>query len=89
MKLEIETYKSLCELKVFKINDIEACREDFGEQKDLGCEDQGEYECGNMQFIPYEPNVSVMEKYGINEVEYQEICAKLDWLSFGRCDLCV
>ena len=89
MKLEAEMYKALCALRVFKINDIEADINDFGEQKDLGCKDQNEYECGNMKFIPFEPTLSVMEKYDINEAEYYEVCAKLDWLSFGCCDLCV
>lgn len=90
MKLELEIAKCLCWAKVFRINDIEADEDDFGEKYDENRSNAPEYGCGNMRFHPYSPDPRVMEKYHINAQEWNEICDKLvDGLSFGRCYWCV
>lgn len=88
MKLEVNAYTAYCALEVFKINGESAYEDDFGEQKDLGGVDVEDYCCGNMQFIPKPATQEVLDKYGINVDEYNEVCKKLDCLSFGSCHWC-
>lgn len=90
MKLECESYDSSCELKIFKVNEIEADYKDFGDKYDADCtaNDEG-YGCGNMIFEAKEPTQKILNKYKISNEEYKEICNKLDEkLSFGFCNFC-
>lgn len=100
MKLEVEAYDCLCELCFFKINGIEAYKEDFGDNCNQGVDDDYEYDeydddilewgCANMQFEAYAPRKEVLDKYGITKEEYHEVCERLDReLSFGRCGWCM
>lgn len=89
MKLEIEEYGCLCELKVFKINDKCADYEDFGTKEDKKRSIAEPYGCGDMQFEARPPRVSILKKYGITKDEYEEICGRLDCLSFGHCGWCI
>lgn len=50
MKLELEVMKALCEMRVFRINDVEADYEDFGEKFDRKPRDAEPYGCGYMMF---------------------------------------
>jgi hypothetical protein len=79
----------LCETKVFRVNGVPADKEDFGEQSDRRRGTAEPYCCGDMEFTRIDPTPAVLEKYGITEVEYGEICDKLEeGLSFGSCGLC-
>lgn len=89
MKLELKCYEYLCALELFKINDIEAYYEDFGIKEDISPETAEEYSCGNMQFMRKNATKEVLDKYHITIEEYEEICDKLDCLSFGCCGWCV
>lgn len=88
MNIEIKTMKPglPCELEIFKINDIEADIEDFGETERSGnCMD---YTC-SQTFNPKFPTEEVLEKYGINLKDYSEICDRLkDELHVPRCGTC-
>ena len=88
MKLEIEVYSCLCELRVFNINDIKAKYEDFRDKYDTDQENADDYCCGNMRFIPKNATQEILDKYKISIDEYNEICEKLDCLSFGECGWC-
>lgn len=90
MTLELEVYKALCETSKFIINGIYADYDDFGEKYDR-CPGRAEpYACANMQFTRYSPKKEVLDKYGITEAEYEEICDELEnKLSFGCCGWCV
>ena len=75
---------------VFTINNIEADIDDFGRSKDWEPECAPEYGCGYRAFRAFEyPEEKVLEKYHINEKEWEQICemleSKLDW---GRCADC-
>lgn len=90
MKLELEVYECLCSLSNFRINDIEADYNDFGEKYDHNPEDAEDYACGNMQFDSKNPTQEILDKYKISVDEYNEICSQLeDKLSFGSCGWCV
>lgn len=91
MKLELEVYTTLCEPKVFRINDIPASKKDFGEQLDVDDASAEEpYGCGDMKFIPIRARQSVLDKYKITAFEYNVVCEQLKKkLSFGCCGLCV
>ena len=87
---KIEVYGCLCETKVFEINGIKAEHEDFGWKGDLDRANAEPYGCGDMTFVPKEPNADVLKKYNITVEEYNEICAELALkLSFGCCGWCV
>lgn len=88
MKLEMETYSALCSLSTFTINGIDAEVEDFGRQHDADPDHAEDYCCGDMRFFPKPATQSVLDKYNINITEYNEICEKLDCLSFGSCGWC-
>ena len=89
MKLEMKCAKALCSLDFFKINDIEADYDDFGDKEDLSPWGAEDFACGNMTFTPKEPTEEILNKYGINKEEYCEVCDKLDCLSFGKCGWCI
>lgn len=90
MIIECKGYGALCGTETFRINGIKADETEFGEKYDDDPYNAPDYGCGNMKFHPYDPVSSVMEKYGINETEWYEICDKLDEeLSFGRCGWCI
>lgn len=89
MKLELECYGALCELKTFRINEINADYHDFGYKQDTAPEIAEPYGCGNMQFIPKPVEKEILDKYNITVDEYNEICVKLDCLSFGGCRWCI
>lgn len=90
MKLEIkENDRSCCGLSVFKINDILADSDDFGEKYDHNPEYAPVYGCGNMMFESKEPTQEVLDKYHITLEEYEDVCDELcDKLSFGFCTCC-
>nr|DAL55742.1 MAG TPA_asm: hypothetical protein [Caudoviricetes sp.] len=90
MKLELKVETGLCEPMIFRINDIEADYEDFGEKHDWRPDDAEPYGCGEMRFTSFRPRKEVMDKYHIGLVEYYQICEKLiDELSFGHCGWCI
>ena len=89
MKVELDVFGALCELATFRINGIDAEYTDFGDKYDCEPENAEPYGCGNMMFFPKEPNASVLKKYNITKDEYDEICNKLDCLSFGCCGWCI
>ena len=89
MFVEMERPYCTC-LEVFRINDIEADIEDFGECYDDDKYSAPDYGCGNMRFHRYdEPSLEVLNKYNINTIEWETICDQLDnKLYWGRCALC-
>ena len=90
MRLELSFGSALCYCPVFKVNGIDATEDDFGDKYDRSPEDAEEYGCGDMQFTRVESTKRVLDRYSINESEYDEICDKLEeGLSFGPCGLCV
>lgn len=89
MDLVIKAYSALCELEVFTINGIKADYDDFGDKRDVSRYDAEEYGCGNMQFRPKPATQEILDRYGINITEYNEVCDKLDCLSFGSCGWCI
>ena len=90
MKLELEFGTALCYTPTFKINDIEADSEDFGEKYDRSPETAEDYACGDMQFTRVPPKPEILEKYGITEAEYALVADQLEnGLSFGSCGWCV
>lgn len=89
MKLNIKVYSALCALEEFKINGKSADSDDFGEHYDKCPGDAEPYGCGNMTFVPKPYTQEVLDKYGITEAEYDEICDQLDCLSFGHCGWCI
>lgn len=88
MKLKLEVYKCLCALAEFEINGIKASYEDFGDKYDTQPSLADDYCCGNMQFIPKLATQEILDKYKINVDEYNQICEKLNCLSFGSCGWC-
>lgn len=89
MKLELKVYNCLCETEVFKINGISADYEDFGTKDDIDRENAEDYCCGDMTFEPKNATDEILNKYKINNKEYDEICNELiDKLSFGSCGWC-
>ena len=90
MKLELEFGSALCYCPVFRINDIDADKCDFGDQNDMDPENAVEYGCGDMQFTPKLASQDVLDKYGIGVAEYNLIAGQLaEGLSFGSCGWCV
>lgn len=89
MKIEVEAYAAICELRVFSINGKDADYEDFVEKYDHSRENAPDYGCGDMRCDAKPPTQEVLEKYGITLAEYYEIvdriCEKLD---FGYCGCC-
>jgi hypothetical protein len=90
MELEYKAHNDSCFKNVFRINGKEADNDDFGDLIDIAPDDEEcEYGCGNMQFIPKESTTKVLYMYGINQEDYNHICDKLkDTLSLGSCGMC-
>lgn len=89
MKLELEFYGALCETKTFKINNVKASYDDFGEKFDHSPENAPDYCCGDMRFDSKPPLPEVLDRYHISINEYDDICEKLrEGLSFGSCGWC-
>ena len=86
--LKIAVGKCYCYLPIFEINGATANVDDFGTQEDIEPDTEYKYCCGNMQFIPKESTVEVLNKYKITQAEYEQICKELDCLSFGNCGWC-
>ena len=88
MNIEIENMAPglPCELKIFKINGIEAEIEDFGETERSGS-------CMNStcsQTFRFKlPTEEVLKKYSISLKDYSEICDRLeDELYIPGCGMC-
>ena len=89
MKLELEVYGCLCETSIFRINDIDASSDDFGNKYDHDSENAPDYCCGNMLFETKKSTEEILNKYKITDEEYYEIGEKLEEkLSFGSCGWC-
>ena len=79
-----------CYAEVFKINGIEADIDDFGESKDVSPEIAEHYGCGCRRFITNPPTQDLLEKYGLSETQYYDVCYKLQKELFvGKCGWCV
>lgn len=90
MRLEFKACKSLCAMRVFRINGIDADYCDFGESGDDAPEDAEEYGCGDRRFHVSPATEDVLSRYNITKEEYDTIATKLaKALSFGKCGLCV
>jgi len=89
MKIEFEMFDALCTHRLFKINDIKANYEDFGEQYDRSPQTAEPYCCGDMRFTSKPATQSVLDKYKITPDEYVQICDMLtDKMSWGNCGWC-
>lgn len=90
MKLEIKVYSALCSLKTFVINGIDADENDFVNKYDHSPETAEDYACGDMQADIIDSTNEILEKYNINQEEYEDIAEKVSELvSFGCCGWCV
>lgn len=89
MNLEFKVYEALCETQTFRINGVDAEWEDFGTKFDASPDTAEDYGCRDMRFTRRDSTPRVLEKYGINETKYAEVCEKLEeGLSFGCCGWC-
>lgn len=89
--MKVEMSGPYCsELRVFRINGIEADTDDFGVSEDREPEAAPPYGCGDRKFYTYEcPSKEVLKKYHITSSEWEEIGEKLEaMLDWGRCALC-
>ena len=76
-----------CELKVFTINGKKADRDDFGDIRML---DGSAFDCEcGCEFFRKPCTREVLDKYGITESEYDDICNEL-WIEsyVGSCGCC-
>jgi hypothetical protein len=90
MELSLVFGTALCYTKEFTINGIAGDSEDFGEKYDRSPDDAEPYGCGDMRFTRVPARAEILEKYRISEVEYSQVCDKLEeGLSFGSCGWCV
>lgn len=87
--IKIKPFGALCDLEQFEINGMRADYEDFGDKYDCHPDIAEPYGCGDMRFIPKLPTIEILNKYNITTDEYNEICEKLNCLSFGCCGWCV
>ena len=91
MTYKIIPGQALCYLKNGShVNDVPIEYEDFVNKYDRNPDAAEPYGCGDMvaEVIPSTPEV--LEKYGINEDEYQTIAFEIsEALSFGRCGWCI
>lgn len=89
MKLELEIYGSLCATQEFRINGIDADKDDFGEHYDAGSNYADDYSCGNRVFEGKLATEEILSKYNISVSEYNLVVNQLQvGLSFGNCGLC-
>lgn len=90
MILLLEFASSYCCTTNFMINGVSGEPDDFGEKYDRDSDSAMAHGCGDMEFTRVAPTPEVLEKYSINEKQYQEVCEKLEeGLSFGDCGLCI
>jgi len=90
MDLKLHIYGALCATSEFTINGIDASIDDFGEKYDRDCDNAPDYGCGDMRFTRIDSTTDVLNKYDITELEFSDICEKLEeWLSFGNCGWCI
>ena len=90
MTLEVEPFTYDCSLRLFRINNIEACADDFGYMEDVSPETAPEFGCGDKSFIRFD-NIEeeVLKKYHIDMSEVEKIQDILsEKLHIGRCSLC-
>lgn len=88
MKLIIEPFDGMpCTLRRFIVNNTVAEIDDFGY---TDWENGPFYECKNHRFVgDTTPKPEVLEKYNINETEFDSICYKLQKaLYMDSCSLC-
>jgi len=79
-----------CSTSKFMINGVGADQDDFGEKHDRDSENAEDYGCGDMEFTRNPSTNEILDKYRINEEQYQEVCEKLEeGLSLGSCGWCV
>lgn len=89
LDIKITTMDYYCGASTFTINGKDADESDFGSMIDQCPEDAPDYGCGCRVFERICSTPEVLEKYGISEEEYLEICVELtEKLYFGRCALC-
>lgn len=89
MTYVIEVFRCYCATEVFIINGVNADSDDFGSSCDESPDTADDYSCGNRVFSAKLPTQEVLDKYGINVTEYNEIAHELeDKLSFGCCGWC-
>jgi hypothetical protein len=90
MELKLKIYGCLCATSEFLVNGISADSDDFGDQGDESYEYAEDYACGDMRFTGKQATTEILEKYKINNEEYNEIVSQLEeGLSFGSCGWCV
>jgi len=88
MKLEIKQFKKSCSLKKFKINGIPGNEDHFIFIDDIK-RTNDICICGNVVAKKREPNNLVLNRYKINEKQYNKIAKRLEnILSIGYCDAC-
>lgn len=92
MNVEMEPFSALpCELRVFKINGIDADASDFGDSEDTDREHAEDYGCGCHKFLPHDEHIKdAMIRYQITEEEFRQIQEELvDVLYVGSCGCCI
>lgn len=89
MELKLKVFSALCALEEFEINGIKADSSDFGSQYDRDPDAADDYCCGDMYFEPALATQEILDKYKISITEYNDICERLDVLSFGCCYWCL
>lgn len=90
MELVVETRGRFmpCSLETFKVNGIDADRDDFGDVN-VGDSDEA-YVCENRRFEPKMPTTDILKKYSITLEEYSDICDALkDALYVSYCGMCI
>lgn len=87
--IKIKPFETVCELKQFEINGMRAYYKDFGDKYDYNPNIGEPYGCGDVRFTPKPPTTEILNKYNITVDEYNEICEKLNCLSFGNCGRCI
>lgn len=93
LKLTFEDFS--CDTEIFEINGKKAKHEDFGEKSRIPPDPwEDPMGCGGIVFSVHPKNskyyTGAVERYGITEKEWDEICDKLQkGLSIGPCGLCI
>lgn len=98
MKLVARIHRSgeynSCATDVFMINGIHAYVRDFGYKLDRNPDNATNTTwtvgCGDMRFTRKKYSDKILEKYGITEQDYKEVCDRLEeLLAIGKCDDCL
>ena len=86
---DIKVSKWNCYCPIFTIKGQKADQDDFGEGDDIDFVNKPKYGCGNKVFTPKPVTQKILDKYGIDVDEYNEIASVLEeGLTFGYCGLC-